>query len=743
MKKVLIKVEGMTCAGCASGLERYLNKQNGIIKAEVNLVMCNASIEYDEKVINLNNIDNYIKEAGFKSLGQDKLDLEKNKMKKERLELCIIVALGIITMIVSMGHMIGIKVPFFDINTNSKSYTILLFVLSSLVIGLSYKIIVNGIKKLLHKMPNMDTLISIGTVTSYIYSIYFFILTLAKDVTYAHKLYFEAAVMVLVFSKIGRYIENRSKMKTKEAIVKLMSITPNVAFVSKEGKLVKVSIDEIKKGDVVIARPGEKIAVDGTILNGNTHIDDSFITGESVPQNRKKGDKVVAGSINLDGYIEYVAEKIGKDTTVSEIVKMVVNAVNTKAPIASFADKISYYFVPTVIIIATLSFAVWLILGESFSFALNIFMSVLVVACPCALGLATPIAVAVATGCLAQKGLVIKNSKVLENTNKINTVVFDKTGTLTEGKLSISNIYRYTTLSENGILEIVGAMERKSEHPIAKAIVNRCNEQEIKLVNIKDVQNLAGYGMKAKYDGKEILVGSKNFMLEKGVSLEKVDEEVVYAAGNVVIFVSIDYTLVGIIELKDRIKKDAKKVVESLNKQNIEVVMLTGDGESAANKVASETGINIVKAAVLPKGKSKYIENLKKSGKKVMMIGDGINDAPSLVLADLGVSLETSTDIAIDSSDVVVMNNDLSKILLLLKMSKKTLKVIKENLFWAFIYNVIMLPISAGIFAKYNVVLSPMYSALAMTISSVTVVLNSLRLKKCNYIKKGKKYEKV
>lgn len=743
MKKVLIKVEGMTCAGCASGLERYLNKQNGIIKAEVNLVMCNTSIEYDEKVINLNNIDKYIKDAGFKSLGQDKLDLEKNKMKKERLELCIIVALGIITMIVSMGHMIGIKVPFFDINTKPKAYTILLFVLSSLVIGLSYKIIVNGIKKLLHKMPNMDTLISIGVVTSYIYSIYFFILTLVKDVTYAHRLYFEASVMVLVFSKIGRYIENRSKMKTKEAIVKLMSITPNVAFVSKEGKLVKVSIDEIKKGDVVIARPGEKIAVDGTILNGNTHIDDSFITGESVPQNRKKGDKVVAGSINLDGYIEYVAEKIGKDTTVSEIVKMVVNAVNTKAPIASFADKISYYFVPTVILIAILSFVTWLMLGESFAFALNIFMSVLVVACPCALGLATPIAVAVATGSLAQKGLVIKNSKVLENTNKINTVVFDKTGTLTEGKLSISNIYRYTTLSENGILEIVGAMERKSEHPIAKAIVNRCNEQEIKLVNIKDVQNLAGYGMKAKYDGKEILVGSKNFMLEKGVSLEKVDEEVVYAAGNVVIFVSIDCTLASIIELKDRIKKEAKKVVENLNKQNIEVVMLTGDGESAANKVASETGINIVKAAVLPKGKSKYIENLKKSGKKVMMIGDGINDAPSLVLADLGVSLETSTDIAIDSSDVVVMNNDLSKILLLLKMSKKTLKVIKENLFWAFIYNVIMLPISAGIFAKYNVVLSPMYSALAMTISSVTVVLNSLRLKKCNYIKKGKKYEKV
>lgn len=743
MKKVLIRVEGMTCAGCSSGLERYLNKQEGIIKAEVNLVMCNASIEYDEKVINLNNIDNFVKEAGFKSLGQDKFEIEKEKVKKQRLNLYVTIALFVITMYVSMGHMIGLKTPFFDISTNPKGYGVLLLVLSALVISLSYKVIISGIKKLIHKTPNMDTLISVGVIASSIYSLYYLLLTLIKDVGYAHKLYFEAVVAVLTFAKIGRFIENKSKMKTKEAIIKLMSITPNVAFVSKEGKLVKVSIDEIKKGDVVIARPGEKIAVDGTILNGNTHIDDSFITGESVSKNKKKGDKVVAGSINLDGYIEYVAEKIGKDTTVSEIVKMVVNTVNTKAPISRLADKISYYFVPAIMLIAIISFIVWLVKGANFAFALNIFMSVLLVACPCALGLATPIAVAVATGSLVKKGLVIKNSKVLENTNKIDTIVFDKTGTITEGKLSISNIYRYDALSENGILEIVGAMERKSEHPIAKAIVNRCNEQEIKLANVKDVQNLAGYGMKAKYNGKGVLVGSKSFMLENNVSLEKVDEKVVYAAGNVVIFISIDYKLVSIIELKDEIKKEAKEVIQKLKKQKIEVIMLTGDNESTANKVAKEVGIDKVKAGVLPKGKAKFIENLKKSGKNVMMIGDGINDAPSLVLSDIGVSLEDATDIAIDSSDVVVMNNSLTLVVLLLKMSNKSLNVIKQNLFWAFIYNIIMIPIAAGVFTNYGIMLNPMYSALAMTVSSLTVVLNSLRLRKCNYLEKRKKYEKM
>ena len=730
MKKVLIKVDGMTCAGCASGLEKTLNSKEGIIKADVNLVMCNASIEYDERVINLDNINSFIKEAGFKSLGEDKFDIEKKKLKKERVNLIITIVLGVILMYISMGHMVNLKVPFFDINDNPKWYAVILMVLSTLIISLSYKVIVNGIKRLIHKTPNMDTLISVGVITSYIYSMYFFVLTLAGNTMNVHKLYFESAAMIIVFTKIGRYIDGKSKIRTKEAIAKLMSITPNVAFLSRDGKIVKVTIDEIKKGDIVIARPGEKIAVDGTVTNGNTHIDESFITGESIPKAKKKDDKVVAGSINLDGYIEYVAEKIGKDSTVSEIVKMVVNAVNSKAPIANFADKVSYYFVPAIICISILSFITWLILGASFSFALNIFMSVLVIACPCALGLATPIAVAIATGSLVKKGMLIKNSKVLESVNKIDTIVFDKTGTITEGNLSISNIYRYDSLSENGILQIVGAMEKKSEHPIAKAIVNRCNDLEIKLTKIKDVQNIAGYGVKTEYNGKEQIVGSKNLMLENNVSLEKVNEKEIYQAGNVVIFISIGGILVSIIELKDKIKEEAKEVISKLKSKKIEVVMLTGDNENTARKVADEIGMDNVISGVLPKGKTKKIENLKKAGKNVMMVGDGINDAPSLALADIGVSLEGATDIAIDSSDVVIMNNDLSKIVTLLKASKKALKIIKENLFFAFIYNIIMIPVAAGVMYSTGILLNPMYAALAMTISSVTVVLNSLRLKK-------------
>ena len=730
MKKVLIKVDGMTCAGCASGLEKTLNSKEGIIKADVNLVMCNASIEYDERVINLDNINSFIKEAGFKSLGEDKFDIEKKSFKKESVNLIITIALGVILMYISMGHMVNLKVPFFDINDNPKWYAVILMVLSTLIISLSYKVIVNGIKRLIHKTPNMDTLISVGVITSYIYSMYFFVLTLAVNTMNVHKLYFESAAMIIVFTKIGRYIDGRSKIRTKEAIAKLMSITPNVAFLSRNGKIVKVTIDEIKKGDIVIARPGEKIAVDGTVTNGNTHIDESFITGESIPKPKKKDDKVVAGSINLDGYIEYVAEKIGKDSTVSEIVKMVVNAVNSKAPIANFADKVSYYFVPTIICISILSFITWLILRANFSFALNIFMSVLVIACPCALGLATPIAVAMATGSLVKKGMLIKNSKVLESVNKIDTIVFDKTGTITDGNLSISNIYRYDSLSENGILQIVGAMEKKSEHPIAKAIVNRCNDLEIKLTKIKDVQNIAGYGVKTEYNGKEVLVGSKNFMVENNVSLEKVDEKEVYQAGNVVIFISIGGTLVSIIELKDKIKPEAKEVISKIKGEKIEVIMLTGDNENTARKVADEIGIDNVISGVLPKGKAKKIENLKKAGKNIMMVGDGINDAPSLALADIGVSLERATDIAIDSSDVVIMNNDLSKIVTLLKASRKALKIIKENLFFAFIYNIIMIPVAAGVMYSAGILLNPMYAALAMTISSVTVVLNSLRLKK-------------
>lgn len=730
MKKAVIKISGMTCAGCSSGLEKYLNKQKGISKAEVNLVMNNASIEYDENIVDLDKIDSFVKEAGFRSLGIDKFEEEKKSLKKDRIKLVITIVLGIILMCICMSHMVGLDIPYIGINSNPKVYAVVLAILSTSIIAMSFNVIVNGIKKIIHRMPNMDSLICIGVLTSYLYSIYSLVMTLFVNVDYVHKIYFESAAMVIVFTKIGRYIDNKSKMKVKEAITKLMTITPSKATIIRDEYEVKVNIDEINKGDIVICKPGEKIAVDGTIVSGFTHIDESFITGESIPKDKKSGDKVVAGSINLDGYIEYRAEKIGKDSAVSEIVRMVVNAVNGKTYVARIADKICGYFVPAIILIAIISLIVWIVLGKPIFFALNIFISILVVACPCALGLATPIATTVATGTSVKNGILIKNNRVLENINKIDTVVFDKTGTLTDGKLKISEICKYGDLSENGILQLVGTIERKSEHPIAKAIVKRCSVQGIKLGQVREVEILTGLGVRARYKGEDVLIGSKKLMLENNIAINEEDEQRLYDNGNMVIFVAVDSKLVSIIGLKDKVKESAKELVECLNKNNIEVVMLTGDNEKTANLIADEIGITHVISNVLPNEKAEKIEELRKNDKRVMMVGDGINDAPSLVKADVSVSLEEATDIAIDSSDVVIMNSDLTKIYTLLNIGKKTLKVIKQNLFWAFIYNIIMIPIAAGVLTKLDIMLNPMYSALAMTISSIAVVLNSLRLKR-------------
>lgn len=730
MKKEIIKISGMTCAGCSSGLEKYLNKQEGIIKAEVNLVMSNASIEYDEKILNLDKIAELVKQAGFRSLGIDKFEEEKRLLKNDRVKLIITIVLGIVLMIISMSHMIGIDIPYVNIDDNPKIYGVVSAVLATSIIAMSITTIINGVRKIIHRMPNMDSLISIGVVTSYIYSMYSLIMTLCINTHHVHNIYFESLAMVIVFTKIGRYIDNNSKIKVKKAITSLMTITPAKATIIRDEYEIQVNIDEINKGEIVICKPGEKIAVDGVIVNGYTHIDESFITGESMPSDKKTGDKVLAGSINMDGYIEYRAEKIGKDSTISEIVKMVVEAVNSKTPIAKVADKICTYFVPIVILLAIISFIVWSIIGDSILDALNIFVSVLVVACPCALGLATPLATTIATNTSVKKGILIKKSEVLENINKIDTVVFDKTGTLTEGELKISEIYKYSDLSENGILQLVGTIERKSEHPIAKAIIRRCSKQGIKLGQVREIDILPGLGVKARYKGEEILIGSKKLMIKNNILVNEEDENNLYEKGNMVIFVAVNNKLVSTIGLKDNIKESAKLLIENLNKKNLEVIMLTGDNEKVANLIANEAGITNVIAGVMPNEKLNKIEELKKSGKKVMMIGDGINDAPSLVKADVSVSLDTATDIALDSSDIVIMNKDLTLINTLFDISKKSFRIIKQNLFWAFIYNIIMIPVAAGVLSKLGILLNPMYSAIAMTVSSILVIINSIRLKR-------------
>ena len=729
MKKVLLKIDGMTCSACSTGLEKYLNKQEGV-KATVNLVMNNANIEYDENKYDISDLEKFVAKAGFISLGIDKLEKEEKKKSKEKYILIGITVISLLILYISMSHMVGLPViPFLDMVKYPINYAVSLWVLSSIIIFLGKDIIKNGIKNLIHFTPNMDTLVTIGVASSYFYSIFSTYMILTGKTKYVESLYFESSAIVLFFIKIGKYIENINKDKTKKAIQDLMTITPNNAVVEREGKEYIVTIDEIKKGDIVICKPGEKIAVDGIIVDGITHINESFITGESIPVKREKGSKVIAGSINFEGTIKYEAQKIGKESTVSEIVRLVVEATNTKAPIAKIADKISGYFVPVVIIIAIVSFISWLIISRDFGIALNVFVSILVVACPCSLGLATPLAIVVSSGVASKKGILIKNSEALENAHKIKTIVFDKTGTLTKGELIVSKIYNYTELKNEDVMNVVAKVESKSEHPIAKAItkyvVNLEND-----IHVEDFKAIPGYGVSAVVENEKYLIGNKKLMAENGIEIENSNnEEDLICIGNSILYVAKNNKIIALIGVKDVVKENAKEVVAKLKEQHINVVMLTGDNEKTAEYIASELGINNVIANVKPREKAETINKLKKYG-MVAMCGDGINDSVSLVTADIGISISTGTDIAMDSSSVVIMNDNLDKINELISISKKTITNIKQNLFWAFFYNICMIPIAMGVFSKIGVKLNPMLAALAMTISSLTVVLNALRLRR-------------
>ena len=770
MKKVLLKIDGMTCSACSSGLEKYLNKQDGIINATVNLVMNNASIEYDDKKLDIPQIEKFIQKAGFESLGIDNLQKEENKKSREKYKLWGFTVIAIITLYIAMGGMIGLlEIPFLSMHNNPINYTIALLILSIVSIIMGWDILKNGYKNLIHKTANMDTLVGLGVLSSFVYSLYGTYMIFKGNHSYVENLYFESAVIILFFINIGRYVEARNKDKTKEAIQSLMMITPNKATILKDGKEKQVTLDEIVKGDIVICRPGEKIAVDGEVTDGVTHIDESFVTGESIPSKKEIGSKVIAGSINYEGTIKYKAEKIGKESTVSEIVRMVVEATNTKAPIAKIADKISGYFVPAIIIIAILSAIVWLIIGQTPAFAVNVFITVLVVACPCSLGLATPLAIVVSSGVASKNGILIKNSESLENAHKVKTVVFDKTGTLTKGKLSVSKIYNYSETSNVDVIKIVASIENKSEHPIARGIINYASENDVQLEEISEFKDIAGFGVSAKFNNSYYLIGNSKLMKENNIDIESAlkDEENLELDGNSILFVAetansktnetimknadninsniqeselevrnhnnvIDnqmYKLIALIGVKDVVKDEAIEVVAKLQKHKIDVVMLTGDNEKTAKAIANSIGITNVIANVLPKEKAERVKELKQNG-LVMMCGDGINDSVSLVTADIGVAVGSGTDIAMDSSDVVLMKDNLEKIPELMNISKRTIRNIKQNLFWAFFYNICMLPIAMGIFSYWGVTMNPMFASLAMTLSSITVTLNSLRLRK-------------
>ena len=731
MKSIILAIDGMTCSACSNGLEKYLNKQNGIYEANVNLVMANATITYDEQILNQEKIEKYVKQAGFKSLGVfKKFDIEKNN-KKEKRKFIIFTILAIITMYISMGHMIGLPtINFLNAEYNPINYAVSLLVLTIAFFGYGYDILKNGYKNLIHKIPNMDTLVAIGVISSFIYSLYGMYMIIKGHMHYTMSLYFESTAIVIYFVKLGRYIDGISKDKTKDAIKKLVEITPNKAVIEVDGKQKEVTLDEIKKGDIVISKAGDKIAVDGEIIEGRTHLDESFITGESKPATKNVGDKVIAGSLNYDGFIKYKAEKIGKESTVSEIVKLVVEASNTKAPIAKIADQISGYFVPVVIIIAIISFIAYLILGYDFGTALSTFVTVLVVACPCSLGLATPLAIVISEGICASNGILVKKSGILENASKINTVVFDKTGTLTYGKLRISQIYNYSNLSEKELIKIAGSIEETSTHPIGKAFAEYMQENKIAKLEAKNIENIAGYGLTGEIDNKKIILGNRKIIEKFSIENKHLEDEKVLANnGNSIIYVANEKEILALIGVNDIVRKNAKDVIGNLKKRNIETIMLTGDNKETAEKIGKELGIDKVISNVLPSQKSETVKQLKENGNKVMMCGDGINDSPALTNADVGVSVKSGTDIAMDSSDVILTKNDLDSILKLIKISEKTIKNIKQNLFWAFFYNCLMIPVAVGILKPIGISINPMIASLAMVFSSFTVILNALRLK--------------
>lgn len=719
LKEIILKIGGMTCSACSSGLEKYLSKQKGVKSVNVNLVLSIATIQYED--ISKKDIEFYIKEAGFISLGEFKGIETKETRKEDKVQLISLGIFIVFIMYISMGHILSLPIiPF--VNHNYPIILATVMLLSTLLfLWYGYDILKSGIKNLLHKMPNMDTLVMCSVLFSFFYSLYGYIGIILGMNEYLGSLYFESTCMVIYFVKLGRFIEDISKDKTKDAIKKLVTITPQNATLKVDGEEKQVSIDEVKKEDVLVCRSGDKIAVDGVVLSGKTYVDESFITGESLPVLKSIGSNVIAGSISYDGYIEYRAKRIGKESTISEIVKLVVEATSTKSKIQKIADRISGYFVPIIFMIALLTFLIQMMCGFSFEKALIHMVTVLVVACPCALGLAVSLVVVVSNGLCAKRGLFLRNSEVLEKARDIDTIVFDKTGTLTLGKLSIFKFFNYSEYNDNKLLNLVSNLEQNASHPIGTAF------EISKKLEVKNFKTLHGIGIYGEISGKEYYLGNDKVLSKLRIKNDyrKNDYDYLVQNGCSIIYVIEDNIVVGLIGVRDIIRTDVQDTIHEFTKNHIEVVMLTGDNEVTAALIANELGITKVIANVLPQEKEKYIKQFIENGRKVIMVGDGINDAPALVSATIGISVNDGTDVAMDSADVILMNNDMGNILDLIAVSKQSYHVIQQNLFWAFFYNVCMIPIAMGLF--YNINMTPMVGSIAMIFSSLTVVLNSLR----------------
>lgn len=725
MKNIVLKIGGMSCSACSNSLEKFLKKQPGIINASVNLVLACANIDYDD-FINITTINNYIKMSGFESLGVYKIE---NDTKTQKIALIKLISFSVLTLLflyIAMGHMIDLPfIKFINPKFNPKNYAIALLILTIPYIIYGFKIFKNGIKNIIYLSPNMDTLVTIGFIASFGFSLINTILLLANKTTSAHNLYYDCCIVVIFFVNLGRFIDVNAKEKTKSAIKDLVQITPEYAYLKFNNDIKQVTIDEVKIDDILVAKAGDKIAVDGIITFGSCYTDESFLTGESKPVKKVVDSKVIAGSILQNGYIEYQAKKIGKDSTISEIVKLVVNATNSKAKISKIADVVSSYFVPSIILIAIITLFGYLLLGKGFTEAISSFVSVLVVACPCALGLATPLAIVISTGSLAKKGILVKQGNILEIANKIDTIVFDKTGTLTNGKLNVSEIIEY----KENFMPYAISLEAKSNHPISRAFLDYAKLNNIHPLEVFDFEILEGVGLTGTIDHKKVYLGNhKLFDILKLQNQYTNDEQRLRNNGNSIVYVIIENEVYGIIGINDTIKDEAFDTIQNLKKKNIDIIMLTGDNLETAKIIAKKLDITKIYADVLPKEKVEVIENLLKDNKLVMMVGDGINDAPSLTTATIGVGINNGTDIALNASDVVLMTNDLNRINDLILISHKTIKNIKQNLFWAFFYNILMIPLAIGFFKPLGISLSPMIAGIGMTFSSLTVIINALRL---------------
>ena len=674
-------------------------------------------------------MNNFVKEAGFKSLGEYDSKKENNKNKKSKKILLPTIIL-LVMLYITLSQMLPLpNFSFISMKNHPINYGVTLFIFSIIFMVYGKDVIKNGIHNLIHKSPNMNTLVTTGVLASFLYSSFNLIMVIIGKKDFVNHLYFESIAMIIYFVKLGRIIDNSSKEKTKEALKELVQITPSKALLSYDGEIKEIDIDEIKKGDILISKPGSKIAVDGIIIDGIAHIDESFLTGESSPVKKKVNDKIRAGSINMDGMIIYEAESIGKDSTISEIVRLVIEATNSKTKIGRLADKISGYFVPIVFIIAIIALVFNLVVGHGFNNSLISFVTVLTIACPCALGLGAPLAIIVSISSSAKEGILIKSGVSLEEIKKIDTVIFDKTGTLTHGSLKVSEIFNYSTYTNKEIIDIVSSLETNSNHPIATAF----NSKNIK--KVEKFSNISGLGISGIIDNNKYYIGNNKLLTKLNIEAKykyscRENELHLAKNGNSIIYVLENKKVIALIGVKDTIRESSKEIVTNLLNMKKNVIMLSGDNVQAANIIAESIGIKNVIASVMPKDKKKYIDQLIKEKHKVMMIGDGINDAPSLAGATIGVSINSGNEIATDSADVILIHDDLNKIKTLFEISHKTIKIIKENLFWALFYNLIMMIISIGIIHPFGITITPPVASVAMVISSLTVIFNSLRLRK-------------